>query len=412
MSRIVDPSQAETIDDEPLSRAKTLLDPSGEGSSGPSTNVPTRRAVLPRTTASSGEDARVTVPVERTRYERRRLLGRGGMGEVTLALDHDIERPVAIKRLRPEARSPTNLLRFAEEVRAIGRLEHPGIVPAYDVGVDEEGQHFLVMKYVEGETLETVIEKLRARSPAHLARFTHNYRVSIFAAVLEAVGYAHDRGLVHRDLKPANIMVGIHGEVTVMDWGIAKLAERQNAEPLHTTPSSQRILETRTGAIIGTPMYMSPEQASGTGTVDPRSDVFSLALVFWELMSLEHPLSEKRSVEEVIAALQEPITNGWIGLSRIRSGAPCEWGWFAARGLRRDPTERHASASVMLADLRRVQHGKIPVQCNVTLWKRVMHELDFWVDRHGFVFHLLTLVALSGLLACVARVFLALLRPH
>src|SRR5262249_42892166 len=135
-----------------------------------------------------------SVPLEimqQARFERVKRLGEGGIGEVDLAMDHDISRRVAMKRLRSGSQDAHSLVRFAEEVRIVGQLEHPGIVPVHDVGVDEAGQHYLVMRYVEGDTLETVIEKLRAGDPAYSARFSLAYRVQVFASILEAIGYAH-----------------------------------------------------------------------------------------------------------------------------------------------------------------------------------------------------------------------------
>jgi serine/threonine-protein kinase len=365
-----------------------------------------RTAVLPRATAASREDGAAAIPLDLARYERLRPLGEGGMGEVALARDHDIDRPVAIKRLRAEARTPGALLRFAEEVRAVGKLEHPGIVPIHDVGIDEEGQHFLVMKYVQGDTLEHVIDRLRAGDPAYLARYSHAYRAQIFAAVLEAVDYAHQQGFLHRDLKPANVIVGPHGEVTVMDWGLAKRvgAAERSAEP--GAPASGRLLRTQQGAILGTPMYMAPEQAAGDpDAIDARADVDSLAVMFWELMSLRHPLEDKQSVEEILAALRDDeVSARWVGLTRIQSGALCEWGWFALEGMRRDPAARHASAGAMLAELRRVQRGEIPVNCNVTLAKRSLHEVDHLIDRHGWLFHAATALVVAGAVGLLARV--------
>jgi serine/threonine-protein kinase len=364
-----------------------------------------RSAVLPRTRAPEDASAAADVP-DQPRYERIRPLGEGGMGEVVLALDHDIERKVAIKRLRPEVRSPGALLRFAEEVRAVGQLEHPGIAPVYDVGIDEEGHHYQVMKYLEGETLEAIIEKLKAGDPAARARFSHAYRAQVFAAVLEAVSYAHDRGLVHRDLKPANVMVGPHGEVTVLDWGIAKRAGAPEPAPFTAAQAAaplteRRLIETQQGAILGTPMYMSPEQAVGDGAaVGPRSDVYSLAVMFWELMSLHHPLEDKESIEDILAALTgKEIPTTWFHLTRTWTGAPCEWAWFARKGMRKDPGQRFASATEMLAELRKVQRGDIAVDCHVTLVKRGIHEADGWINRHAIVFNLLTLLVVLGSIA-------------
>jgi serine/threonine protein kinase len=126
----------------------------------------------------------------------------------------------------PISGTPRASSRFADEVRAVGQLEHPNIVPVHDVGIDETGQHYLVMKYVQGETLESIIEHLAAGDPSYVARFPQEHRARIFLSILQALRYAHGRGIIHRDIKPANIMVGPHGEVTVMDWGLAKTVGR------------------------------------------------------------------------------------------------------------------------------------------------------------------------------------------
>jgi len=136
----------------------------------------------------------------------------------SLAQDRDIGRKVALKRLHTPhdhggTPSPSSLARFVDEVRTVGQLEHPNIVPIHDVGVDEAGNYFFVMKYVDGVTLEDVVEKLKAGEPDAVARYTIARRVEMFVGILRALEYAHQRGIIHRDLKPANVMVGDNGEV-------------------------------------------------------------------------------------------------------------------------------------------------------------------------------------------------------
>jgi serine/threonine-protein kinase len=210
----------------PMGFDQTLAAPLAQAESVLNTTSGGRTTVLPRI-VDGGE---VAWSADGTpRYEQLKPLGEGGVGEVLLARDRDIERRVAIKRLKPDQRSTASLLRFADEVRAVGQLEHPNIVPVHDVGLDEQGQHYLVMKFVQGETIESIIEKLHAGDPATVARFSHEHRARVFLAVLQAIGYAHGRGIIHRDIKPANIRVGPHGEVTVMDWGLAKTVRRSSA---------------------------------------------------------------------------------------------------------------------------------------------------------------------------------------
>jgi serine/threonine-protein kinase len=343
---------------------------------------------------------------ERPRYERLAPLGEGGVGEVVLAVDHDIDRKVAIKRLRADRRDAVSLLRFADEVRVVGRLEHPSIVPVHDVGVDEAGQHFLVMKYVHGETLESIIEKLAAGDPTYLARFSHERRARVFLSILQAIRYAHERGIIHRDIKPANIMVGPHGEVTVMDWGLAKTVRRPSSAPATSGDSAapppgsegpQRLLETQQGALLGTPLYMSPEQASGrTDALDERSDIYSLTVMLYELMTLEHPLADKQTLQEVLGAvLTHEYTRASLIAVALRVGAPCEYYHFMFKGLARDPAQRFQSVEEMERELETILNGQPQIHCHITLAKRAGGEALHWIDRHKVAFTVLFLAGLG-----------------
>jgi serine/threonine-protein kinase len=375
----------------------------------------------------------------RPRYADERALGRGGIAEVRLAKDHDIDRKVAIKRLLPGQRSEPALLRFVEEVRTVGRLEHPNIVPIHDVGVDENGEYFFVMKYVEGETLEQVIERLRAGDPAYLAKYTIEMRAQICNEVLRAVEHAHEMGYLHRDIKPANIMVGRMGEVVVMDWGIAKRrgeaaeAGVERGEPgAPTTPpappvdadlaatvdkarlrelataatvapgsapgGTSRLVETEHGALVGTPAYMSPEQALGRD-LDERSDVYSLATTFYELFTLEHPRRHCRTSVELIAAITtEPLPVVQTLLDFSRGGATAALAHFVRHGLDRDPAKRYPTVAAMRARLDAARAGVMPIECHVTFTERVLSIFRRGANRHP----VLVLLTLTGIAASAA----------
>jgi serine/threonine-protein kinase len=345
-----------------------------------------RTTVLPKDTGTA--DPAVQVGNER-RFEVVQVLGAGGMGEVALAEDRDIRRKVAVKKLHPEARSGAGLARFAEEVRIIGQLEHPNITPVHDVGIDESGQHYFVMKYIDGETLESIIAKLRAGEPGYAQRYGNEERIEIFIGILNAVRYAHARGIVHRDLKPANIMVGQYGEVTVVDWGIAK--KRGGAE---STPG-----------LVGTPLYMSPEQAAGDqNLVDERSDIYSLCLVLLELLTLSHPLAGKNGVEAVLSTLLTDGIEAGIGKIKLcltRSGAPTDYAELISRGLQRDPAHRWASVADLEQGLKNVREGKVPVSCHITFTKRALGELTLYIDRHPWVFTVYLSLFLTAFIATV-----------
>lgn len=363
--------------------------------------------MLPRV---EGEGQSVRLVTEtRSRYEPVKLLGAGGMGEVLLVNDQDIARSVAVKRLLPDKNDPARLARFVDEVRTVGKLEHPNIVPIHDVGVDADGRYFFVMKYVEGETLESIIERLRRGDAGYHQTYTLERRLEIFVSVLNALSYAHDNGIVHRDVKPANVMVGHYGEVMLMDWGIAKpiAASRDLAGSADATLESDRgdargrLYATRVGAIIGTPAYMSPEQARGDNNrIDERSDLYSATALFHELVSLHHYLEKKTTHDAMLKAiLSDEVTLESVVAGSQAHGVqmPLELVHFIVKGLAKDPSQRHQSAGEMAAHLQCVLEGRFDVYCHVTLIKRVLRESARLLDTHP---RLIT-IALLGMIAAV-----------
>jgi Flp pilus assembly protein TadD len=224
------------------------------------------------------------------RYELCGEVGRGGMGCVLKARDPDLDRYLAVKVLLYGDEQPEVRRRFLVEARTGARLQHPGVVPVYEVGQTEQDRPYFAMKLVEGRTLADL---LRERpSPAHdLPRF-----VAIFEQVCQTIAYAHSRGVIHRDLKPANILVGAFGEVQVMDWGLAKaraeagggLTPAGEAEPAPGAPRPPGL--TAAGTVLGTPAYMAPEQARGeVEEVDERADVFGLGALLCEVLTGSPP---------------------------------------------------------------------------------------------------------------------------
>jgi eukaryotic-like serine/threonine-protein kinase len=366
---------------------------------------PGRATVLPKRSkgASGAEESTV-----RARFERVRLLGEGAMGEVELARDNDIRRTVAVKRIKDSARSEAALLRFADEVRIVGQLEHPAIVPIYDVGKDADGQLYLVMKHLNGETMERIITCLRDKQPAYLERFPVAKRAHIFLAVLDAIRYAHARGIIHRDLKPANIMIGPYGEVTVLDWGIAKRIERSGSategkSPVATTQNEshdQQLGDTALGSLVGTPLYMSPEQAAGyNDELDERSDVFTLSLILLEWLSLEHPHSGKRTLSELLAAvISEDVPSKFLDQVIAADVSPA-YVQLADNGLARNRDKRLASVEALEQGLAAAISGRVPVVCHITLARRMSYELMSWIERHPMAYSLIffgTILAILG----------------
>ena len=245
---------------------------------------PMTRVVELPSPSSSSERESLGSDVFVDRFHRREVLGRGGMGEVTLWRDDRLGREVAVKRLLPHAvDDDTARARFLRETRVQGQLEHPAVVPVYDVREDGDGGLSLTMKRVRGKTLTKVLDE---HSRSDLGREPSRRLLSAFATVCLAIEFAHARGIVHRDLKPANIMLGDFGEVYVLDWGLAKIL----GEPAEADASSAGALSpsamTQSGSVLGTLGYMAPEQLDDSlGPTTAASDVYSLGAILFELLA-------------------------------------------------------------------------------------------------------------------------------
>jgi serine/threonine-protein kinase len=278
------------------------------------------------------------------------------MGEVFLCRDHLMGRDVAMKVVHRDRQSGRDLrARFLREARVQGQLEHPAIVPVYDLAQDATGRSFFTMKRVRGETLEVVIARLAANHSRTRAEYTRHKLLAAYARVCLAIDFAHARGVVHRDLKPANVMLGDFGEVYVLDWGVAKIdgsTEDIDAEG-GLEKSGERLTlrdpdggRTEAGVILGTPAYMAPEQLRGA-PVDARTDVYALGAILFEILTLtslhdcKKPSMSALPVERFEAATEIPPE-----LSAI---------WRKATA--RDPDDRHTSARELHDEVERFLSG-------------------------------------------------------
>ena len=275
-------------------------------------------------------------------------IGEGGMGVVYGAHDAHLDRTVAIKVLRPEAMEDAERKwRFVREAKAASALNHPNIVTIHDIDNDA-GVDFMVMEHVDGSSLDRLIP--RTGMPVEQA-------VEYGEQIASALGAAHGAGIIHRDIKPANVMVGAGGRVKVLDFGLAKLVERE--APMGSTTDSTATAatveaRTRQGAILGTIAYMSPEQAQGK-PLDARSDVFSLGSVLYEMLAGRRPFQGDSHLLTLTAILRDPPPP----LSSVRSDVPPELQRLIARSLEKRPDDRYPSASEIAAEMARLRGSRV-----------------------------------------------------
>ncbi|MCB9746136.1 MAG: SUMF1/EgtB/PvdO family nonheme iron enzyme [Alphaproteobacteria bacterium] len=291
----------------------------------PDLSLRTPRTPSARTIDLDFEPEAPEEPEDGPRYQDLGPLGVGGMSEVRRVFDRDLGRVVAMKVLRPELaiHAPARS-RFLQEARITARLQHPGILPIYEIGTDEDERLYFTMPVVEGRTLRELLGEPAAERP--LRRL-----MAILQTVCEAVAYAHESGVLHRDLKPSNVMIGAHGSVLVTDWGLATEVER--------------LRERRGRAVVGTPAYMAPEQARGEhARMSPAADVYALGVTLAELLTGEQPFGPLSS-EEALGRVLDGERPFELTASE---GLPAELVALAHAAMAPDPEARlpHAGALV------------------------------------------------------------------
>lgn len=290
----------------------------------------------------------------RSRFEDRGELGRGGMGSVRKVFDERLSRFIAMKVLDPTVRDGRVVRRFREEAQIAGQLEHPNIVPVHDLGADEEGNQYFTMKLVRGRTLKQLLDERPppARTPGEQRHF-----LDVLLRVMDAVAFAHSRGVLHRDLKPENIMVGEYGQVYLMDFGLAKLTRRARSvdedEVVRLAGAERPGEDDPEGIVIGTLGYLSPEAAYGrVAQMDERTDVFGLGATLYEMLAGRPPYEGELAVDLVMKARRREL----LPLDEV-AGVPQALARVAMRALAADPAERFASVAAMRAELDGILHG-------------------------------------------------------
>lgn len=314
------------------------------------------------------KDQAELLPLGTDRYNSIEEIGRGGWGVVVRAHDKQLDRDVAVKKLGAQASQDSDVARrFLHEARITGQLQHPGIVPVFERGISpDDRQPYYAMKLLDGTTLKDVITAYHA-APAGRAKRKqfHSLLISLID-VCNAVGYAHSRTIIHRDLKPANIIVGEFGETVVVDWGLAKdlsdatqseeanVATVQGGTPLPATAKSGRLdgmldsAVTRHGSVIGTPAFMSPEQARGAvSEIDSTSDTYSLGTILYVILAGELPFHG----DDVQTTLKQVIEGEYRSPRAINKQVPTALEAICVKAMSRDRADRYQNAEQLANDL-------------------------------------------------------------
>jgi WD40 repeat protein/tRNA A-37 threonylcarbamoyl transferase component Bud32 len=321
-----------------------------------------------------------------SRFVTIRPHAQGGLGIVSVARDCELNREVALKEIRVEhADNPASRARFLLEAEVTGRLEHPGVVPVYGLGSDANGRPFYAMRFVKGESLKEAIA--RFHSPKKTAgagrrQWSLDLRRLLyrFVAVCEVVAYAHSRGVIHRDLKPSNILLGPYGETLVVDWGLAKVIGCDESAPGTVLPDdaarpwvTSGSSETLPGVAIGTPAYMSPEQARGElELVGPLSDVYSLGTTLYTLLCGRVPFEDP----DVALVLGKVSSGRFTPPRQVNSTVPGGLEAICLKSMALSPEARYGSARALAADLERwladepVAVYREPLSLRLTRWGR------------------------------------------
>lgn len=321
---------------------------------------------------------------EGKRFRILRPHAKGGLGQVSVALDEELNREVALKEIQPEhADEPASRERFVKEAEVTGKLEHPGIVPVYGLGQYADGRPFYAMRFIRGDSLKDAIATFHSKSEIRLSADDRNYALrqllGRFIDVCNAVEYAHSRGVLHRDLKPGNVMLGDYGETLVVDWGLTKLVDRPDDyantdESIVTTSSGSGVNETIKGVVIGTPAFMSPEQAAGQlDRMGTASDVYCLGATLYALLTGDSPFDAKDP--EVLQKVQR----GTFPRPRsVDSRVPRPLEAICLKAMATNPEERYKHARDIAEDVERWL-GDQPV----TAWKEpIVVRAKRWTSRH------------------------------
>ena len=362
------------------SLAETDVAPNGLGAQPPALAAQTTRATA---SADAGDSTG-----NGTRFRILRPHARGGLGEVSVAEDRELHREVALKEIQNRfVRDPSSRARFLLEAEITGGLEHPGIVPVYGLGSYPDGRPYYAMRFIKGDSLHETIRQFHSPEAAAgrgpLVRSLEFRRLlGRFIDVCQAMEYAHSRGVLHRDLKPGNIMLGKYGETLVVDWGLARARGRQpsarpgEADEQTLVPHSGSGVEaTQMGAVIGTPAYMSPEQAAGRiDELDTTSDVYGLGATLYALLTGKPPIEGGHRDQALRRVEQGDIPSP----RNVQPGVPKPLEAICRKAMARLPAERYASARELADEIEHWLADEPVTAHREPLWQRASR----WLRKH------------------------------
>ncbi len=287
------------------------------------------------------------------RFQRLRFHAAGALGEVFVAEDVELHREVALKEIkRGRAGHEEGRVRFVLEAKITGNLEHPGIVPVYGLGAYPDGRPYYAMRFIRGETLAAAIKRFHGQTPARFDSLAFRQLLGRLVAVCQAIAYAHNRGVLHRDVKPDNVMLGKFGETLVVDWGLAKVVGRPDGgeagqcEEAPLNPPGDGLAPATMG-LVGTPAYMSPEQAAGeVEGLGPAADVYSLGATLYALLTNRAPF--KGPVVEVIKQVER---GEWLPPGQVNGSVPAPLDAICRKAMALRPEERYGSALALAEDV-------------------------------------------------------------
>jgi serine/threonine protein kinase/WD40 repeat protein len=346
-----------------------------------------------------------------TRFRILRPYARGGLGVVSVALDTELDRQVALKEIQDRhADDAVSRARFILEAEITGKLEHPGVVPVYGLGQYADGRPFYAMRFIRGDNLKDAVRRYHqaGASPSDTDERRLQFRELLgrFLDVCEAIEYAHSRGVLHRDLKPGNVMLGPFGETLVVDWGLAvptgrAAAAAASAEgPLVVTSASGCQVETAPGSVVGTPAYMSPEQAAGRlDELGPATDVYSLGATLYQILTGKTPYEGTEPAD-----LLRTVERGdFLPPSRVKVGVPRALEAITLKAMALRPGDRYRSPRELAQDIKRWLADE-----PVTAWREPWStRLRRWLARHRTA---VATVAAASLVAVPSSSYLASVR--